>query len=120
MNANTGWQWPFVSNDIGPDYLFRVSLLDATYYGQVYDIADNDWSSIEFDIKGNVVEIIIPKAPEQSDTGYYVFAVRKYGNRGASNALLVADKAPDTGHAEWVSEGSSSLEIIKGERRLES
>jgi hypothetical protein len=101
MNPNTGMDWPEICNNIGPDIVFSLSLLGSNFFAELYYIADAFSTPIEYEIKGNVIDLRVPKIPEQDDTGYYVFAVLKYGDIGDPNSLLVADKAPDTGYGFW-------------------
>lgn len=98
-NMGTGDTWPILLNDIGADYLLRLTLVDSTYTGQVINLMTNDWGSIEYEIDGNVVELRFSSETIGEPANFnYVVAVRKYGEWGAPQALQVADKAPNEGH----------------------
>lgn len=94
----TGWDWPLMCNDTGPDHLFRVYLLDDTYVGNYLNIGTGVWGNQQYQIDGNTVELYIPVSIGLPDEFEYTFAVRLYGSRGDPNDLLLADKAPDEGH----------------------
>lgn len=98
-NPGTGWDWPLVYGNIGPDYLFRVELKDSEYKGRMLDIEANRWQDIEYKIAGNIVELRFQSNIMGKPNSFnYVAAVRKYGEGGAPDALLVFDKAPNRGH----------------------
>ncbi len=99
---NTGWNWPLICNDIGPDFMCRLELLDDKYKGTLYDIEDNSWSEISFTINGDTIEWRWDKIPDQPTTFNIVAAARQYGHRGNSNFLQLADKAPNVGHIEYI------------------
>ena len=98
-DAGTGWNWPLICNDIGSDYLLRLELKNSQYKGSVLNIKTNKWGSIEYKIDANIVELRFSSETIGEPANFnFVVAVRKYGERGAPQALQVADKAPNEGH----------------------
>ena len=100
-NPATGWNWPLIYNDIGPDFLFRLELRGDQYKGSVLDTNTRRWGSIGYKINGNIVELQLPKTVLQAISFNYVAATRKYGQSGDPNALLLADKTPNKGHLKF-------------------
>lgn len=97
-NPSTGWNWPLVFGNIGPDYLFRVELKDSQYKGCMLDIKANRWQDIEYKSGGNTVEFRFQSdVIGKSNSFSWVAAVRKYGKGGTADALLAFDKTPNQG-----------------------
>jgi hypothetical protein len=102
LNYNTGWGgWNLMCNDIGPDYLIRLEFMDSQYSATVYFISTNETVLLDFSRNTDTIELTFPRIPGQPEVFNYVVAARKYDNRGAANALLVADKAPNIGHLHF-------------------
>jgi hypothetical protein len=101
LDAVTGWNWPLMDNDIGPDYLIRLEFMDSTYLATVYFLSTGSSSELEYTIEGDTVVITFPRIPGQPEVFNFIVAARKYDNRGDANSLLVADKAPGTGHVHF-------------------
>lgn len=101
----TGWRWPLICNDIGPDYLFRLEIkgesYTGSYKGTFLDIKQNKWGAIEFKIDGDTITLQIPKTIIQGDSFDYVFAVRKYIIGSPPDAPRTSDKAPNDGHCNF-------------------
>jgi len=91
--------WPLVVNDIGVDYMVRLCLIDDNRYGQVYDGRRDSVHYANSQVKGNEIRLTFSPSDIGESTNFdFVVLVRKYGNRGAPDALIVFDKAPDKGH----------------------
>ena len=91
--------FPLLVNDIGVDYMVRLCLLDNNRWGQTFDGPKNSFHDITSQVAGN--EIKLPFSPSDigGSTNFdFTILVRKYGERGAPNALLAFDKAPEKGH----------------------
>lgn len=101
-DPNTGWSWPLVLNDIGSDYLLRLTLDHVGYTGLAQKTdACTPYASgiISYEIDEDTVKLSFPRGMIGSPTDlHYVIAVRKYGEGGIPSALLAADKAPEQGH----------------------
>jgi hypothetical protein len=112
-NASTGWSWPLVFNDLGVDYVIRVGMLNSTYYPEVRETAT--WKFLgapSCQISGSKITFAVPasSAVRFPSTLSWMAAVRKYGEKGAPKApLLAADKAPNTGHC------TTAIETIRTE-----
>jgi hypothetical protein len=105
-NANTGTKWPLIGNDIGYDYMARMTL-QGTQYGQgLLKVNTNTWSDIDYLVAvynwqkvGNIIELYIPASAIGSpDSFNWIIAVRKYMSADPPNLPSVSDKAPNQGH----------------------
>jgi len=118
-NSGTGWNWPLICNDIGPDYLLRLGLIDSQYRGLSLNLKTQTWRSVGYEIDGDT--IILRFLPETIATNFnYTVAVRKYGEGGAPQALLVADKAPNKGHYISPDHQTQQEDLDEVARRLNS
>ncbi len=98
-NPVTGWNNTLLFNDIGPDYLFRLSLSGSKYTVETLDIKANKFSQRDYRVNGTVIELRLPKVTLQSDSFNYITVVNK--DRGGGTELLIADKAPNQGHGQF-------------------
>jgi len=97
-SSKTGWHWPLMWNDIGPDYMVRLELAYSTYRGRALDISTMKWTDIQYKIQENVVELRLPVTSSIPQTFNYIVAVRKFGMTGKADDHRLADKAPNNGH----------------------
>ena len=105
-NANTGTKWPLIGNDIGYDYMARMTLQDTQYGQGLLKVNTNTWSDIDYLVAvynwqkvGNIIDIYIPANVIGSpDSFNWIIAVRKYMSADPPNLPSVSDKAPDQGH----------------------
>ncbi len=98
-NPVTGWNNPLLLNDIGADYLFRLSLSGSIYTVETLDIKANKFSQRDYRVNGSIIELRLPKITLQSDSFNYVTVVNKDGDGGTT--LLIADKSPNNGHGQF-------------------
>jgi hypothetical protein len=105
-NANTGTKWPLIGNDIGYDYMARMTL-QGTQYGQgLLKVNTNTWSDIDYLVAvynwqkvGNIIDLYIPANVIGSpDSFNWIIAIRKYMSTDPPNLPSVSDKAPNQGH----------------------
>lgn len=119
QDKETGWNWSLIHNDIGPDHLLRLMLMDGRVWGGNLRTKMRTGGYIGYHIDHNVIILFFPKEVIGSPRSLnYVVAVGEYGERGGPDALLVADKAPNQGHysfhADYVEiEPPSSLRMLK-------
>jgi hypothetical protein len=100
-NPSTGSPWTIVTNDIGPEYFARLMLLDSNYSSEVLEFKTGKSQKIENKITDTTIELRWPQSFSQTDTFNFVVAAKKYGKRGAGNAFMLADKAPNLLHANF-------------------
>jgi hypothetical protein len=108
-NANTGTKWPLIGNDIGYDYMGRVTLGNSTYGQGLLKVASNTWSDIDYIVAvfnyakvGNILELYLPaEAIGNPDSFHWIIAVRKYLNADPPNQPSVSDKSPNEGHYQF-------------------
>jgi hypothetical protein len=100
-SPSSGVPWPVVTNDLRQQYLARVVLLDSFYKAQLFEMNTKKSTDIRFTITDNVIELNWPKSFSQSDSFNFVVATKKYGQRGAPSAFMLADKTPNQGHASF-------------------
>jgi len=93
--------WPLLDNGIGVDVLIRLMLgpRGQGYRAEIRDLTRNRRMTIAFKVEGASMELkynstsfAVPKAFD------YIYAVRKFGNYGASGGELACDKAPNEGY----------------------
>jgi hypothetical protein len=94
----TGVSWPLIFNNLHAEYMPRLGLLDSNYWAQLYDLNTRKSVDIEYTITDNIIELRWSRTFNEADTFNFVVSTRKYGERGASTALILADKAPDEGY----------------------
>jgi len=97
--GNLDKKWGLVWNDLRPEYMVRFRLGEAGPKAEVIDLRDGRSTPLEYAKDGERLEIrftseLIGK-PERFD---YTLAARGYGEKGASTAMQLADKAPDARH----------------------
>ena len=98
-NLNTGWKWPLVCNDIGPDYYIYASLMNSGYSAGAQNIATQARSGINHKVTPDTIELFFPaQVIGQATTFNYVMATRQYAKAGDANTLVEADKSPNEGH----------------------
>lgn len=100
-NISTGSVWPIVTNDLGFEYAARLCLLDSNYTAQLFDFKIRKTYSMQYTITGNIIELRWPQAFYQTDKFNFIVAAKKYGERGAGTAFMLADKAPNQGHDQF-------------------
>jgi len=107
-NPNTSpWgRAPLLVNDIGVDYMVRLCLLGDDRWGEIYDGLKNSFYGIDSYVADNQIKLTFSPEDIRGSTCFdFVVLVRKYGNKGAPDALLIFDKAPGEGHFRF-EEGS--------------
>ena len=105
-NVNTGTKWPLIANDIGYDYMARMTLQDTQYGQGLLIVNTNTWSDIDYIVAifnwekvGNIIDLYIPaNAIGNPDNFNWIIAVRKYLTSDPPNLPSVSDKAPNEGH----------------------
>jgi hypothetical protein len=108
-NPGTGLRWPLIGNDIGYDYLIRVSLKDAKWEPIILVTSTNARHTIPYSVKDNIVELYFPmEAIDDSSNFNWIVAVRKYRGADLPNEPSFSDKAPDKGHYSFSSQETSS------------
>jgi len=91
--------FPLAVNDIGVDYMARLCLLGDNRWGEVYNGPKNSFHEIDFQLNGNEIKLMFSPSDIGGSMSFdFVILVRKYGNRGAPDALIVFDKAPEKLH----------------------
>jgi hypothetical protein len=100
-NLSAGVPWPIVTNDVRQEYLVRLFLLDSIYKAQLFEMNTKKSTDIRYSITNNIIELLWPKTFSQSDSFIFVVATKKYGQRGAPSAFILADKTPNQGHASF-------------------
>ncbi|MBS7645395.1 hypothetical protein KEJ44_05065 [Candidatus Bathyarchaeota archaeon] len=90
---------PLLINDIGVDYMVRLCLLENDRWGQIYNGPKNSFQGIDYEVDENMIKLTFSPEDVGGSTNFnFVVLVRKYGNKGAPDALQMFDKAPDEGH----------------------
>lgn len=105
-NINTGTQWPLIDNDIGYDYMARMTLEDTKYGQGLLSVNTNTWSDIDYIVAifhyekvGNIVDLYIPaEAIGKAENFNWLIAIRKYMNGAPPNQPSVSDKSRDQRH----------------------
>jgi hypothetical protein len=105
-NANTGTKWPLIGNDIGYDYMARMTLQDTQYGRGLLKVNTNTWSDIDYLVAvynwqkvSNIIDLYIPANVIGSpDSFNWIITVRKYMSADPPNLPSVSDKAPNQGH----------------------
>jgi hypothetical protein len=100
-NSSTGSVWPLIINDLGSEYFARLMLLDSNYSAEVRNLETGEFQSIQYTITNNIIELRWSQEFYQTDTFNFVVAAKKYGERGAGSAFMLADKAPNQGHGQF-------------------
>jgi hypothetical protein len=100
-NPVTGRYWSLIENDLGCEYMARLTLLDSNYNGEVYDLVSKNREAIQYTITGTMVEFSWPKKADQPNTFDFIVAAKKYGERGSGSAFMLADKSPEIGHCSF-------------------
>lgn len=100
-NLSTGEPWTLVANDLCFEYLARVFLLDNNYSTSLYDLKTRTSGNLKYSINDNIIELRFPKSILQSDEFNFTVAAKKYGERGAGSAFMLADKVPNLLHANF-------------------
>jgi len=98
-STSPGGHMPLLVNDLGVDYMVRLCLQDDKRWAQIYNAAQNDWFGIDFEISGSEIELTFTPSEIGGFKNFdFVVLVRKYSDRGVSDALIAFDKAPSKGH----------------------
>jgi hypothetical protein len=103
-DSTTGLNRPFISNDIGYDYLVQLSLENNAYSCHLRDIAEGTTETIAYSISDKNVEIVIPltsngvksiASPPPLD---WIATTIYYKDEDPRNQPSFTDKAPNDGH----------------------
>lgn len=97
----TGTSWPLVLNDLGCEYMVRLTLLDSSYHGEIFDLRVNKGVPVQYTATGDTVQLRWTNTESLPDTFSFMVATRKYGERGSGSAFMLADKAPNEGHSNF-------------------
>jgi hypothetical protein len=86
--------------------MVRLCLLGDDRWGEIYDGLKNSFYGIDSYVADNQIKLTFSPEDIRGSTCFdFVVLVRKYGNKGAPDALLIFDKAPGEGHFRF-EEGS--------------
>jgi hypothetical protein len=98
-SITTGTRFPLIGNDIGYDYLIRMTL-ENTQYGQgILTVKTNKWSNLTYKVDGNIVELYFLASDIGSPNSFnWITAVREYLSGAPPNLPSVSDKSPNQGH----------------------
>jgi hypothetical protein len=103
-NKSTGLSRPFISNDIGYDFLAQLSLENNAYDCQLLDLKEGTSEEIDYAIKDKSIEMIIPlttsgdkviSSPPAID---WAAANIFYKDKDPRDQPSFTDKAPNEGH----------------------
>ena len=98
-NSSTGQPFPLVTNDIGPDYLVRLTLQDTKFRPGAINLKTQSGGTVAYKIDKNVITLnFVPEAIGNPVSFNYVVATRKYKATDPANEPSVSDKAPNLGH----------------------
>jgi hypothetical protein len=79
--------------------MVRLCLLGDDRWGEIYDGLKNSFYGIDSYVADNQIKLTFSPEDICGSTCFdFVVLVRKYGNKGAPDALLIFDKAPGEGH----------------------
>ena len=99
-NPATGRSLPEIINDLGAESQVQLSLCGSKFSTQLFDLVTGHLviTNMDYRIDKDTVKIQVPLPADLINEFGYVALARKYGNHGAADSLLMADKAPDEGH----------------------
>jgi len=98
-NIATGTQFPLIGNDIGYDFLIRMTLENTTYGQEMLNTKTNVWSDITSKVTGNIVELYFTSNNIGNPMSFnWMTAVRKYLKGAPPNLPSVSDKSPNLQH----------------------
>lgn len=99
LNPNTGNFWPLISNDLGYDYLARVTLEDRSWGHEMLTLSNGKYTKINYRAIDNVIELTIPKDIISKAEGFnWTAAVREYKEGDKADSPSVSDKIANSGH----------------------
>ncbi len=102
LNPNTGTFWPLISNDLGYDYLARVTLEDRSWGNEVLTTNNGKFDKISYRAIDNVIEVTIPQdIIGKPDTFNWTAAVREYKKGDKADSPSVSDKSPNSGQLSF-------------------
>jgi hypothetical protein len=106
VDARSGTKWPHIGNDIGYDYLVRLTLEDTEYRGEILNTTTLTYSEIDFIVAiynfekvGNIIELYFPaSAIDNPESFYWITATREYIYGDPPDQPSVSDVSPNEGH----------------------
>jgi hypothetical protein len=105
-DASSGTKWPLIGNDIGYDYLVRMTLVDTEYRGEILNTHTHTFSDIDFIVAiynfeemGNIIELYFPaSAIGNPESFIWITAIREYIYGDQPDQPSASDKSPNEGH----------------------
>ncbi|OQC44119.1 MAG: hypothetical protein BWX59_02089 [Bacteroidetes bacterium ADurb.Bin028] len=113
MNSNSS-NWgpvPFMTNDIGVDFMVGLMLIRSNFKSRLFD--GKDQGEIPYQIDGNKIILKINKKQikltEKDIKFNFTVLTRKYVGNGQPNSLVYYDKSPEKGHYYYKFENGKNI-----------
>jgi len=97
--VNNGLKSAVLYNDTRPDCVARVELTGGAMSGRLLTVRNNSWQDIDCTLEDGAVEMRVPLSALGDRLNFDCVGVASaYRREGSSTNLVVADRAPETGH----------------------